>query len=112
MRPTLSDRGPYSSRETRALPTVAGGSCSRYTHLMPYADTRKGEILVIAGAVLWGLFPVVSKSSFSSVPPLLSGGLSVLLATVFFAAALTVKRQWADLAKREAWFDILLATLL
>lgn len=78
---------------------------------MPLHPTRLGEVNILLSAFLSGLFPVITILSFTYLPPLFSAGMSTLFAGLFFAFLLTMKGEWRLLRKREAWRDILLATL-
>jgi len=73
---------------------------------------RQGEMLSISGALIWSFFPVISILTFSTLPPLFSAGLSILFAALFFAVIITLRGKWYELAKKEAWKDILLATFI
>lgn len=69
---------------------------------MKLTETRKGEIYVISSYFLGAFFPIVSILTFSTLTPLYSYGLSILIATVFFAIMVTVKKKWSDFKKYEA----------
>lgn len=77
---------------------------------MALSDTRKGELYMLLQAVLWSLFPVVTKLSFHTIPPLLTAGLSTAVSSLFFAAVLTAKGGWRQMGAGCPWRDILLAT--
>lgn len=69
---------------------------------MKLTETRKGEIYVISNYFLGAFFPIVSILTFSTITPLYSYGLSVLISTVFFAIIVTIKKKWSDFKKYEA----------
>lgn len=73
---------------------------------------HQGELLLLSSTLLWGLFPVITILSFSALSPLVSAGISTLIAALVFAAMLTVRGRWKQLLVTEAYRDILLSTLL
>jgi drug/metabolite transporter (DMT)-like permease len=77
---------------------------------MKLTEERKGEAYIIFGAILWGLFPVITILSFASIPPLISLGWSALIASGFFAAVLTIRGRWKDVFDTAALGDTLLTT--
>lgn len=79
---------------------------------MKLSTERVGEASILAEAMLWSLFPIVTILSFSSVSPLVSLGLSTFFATLFFAVLLTMRRSWRDVVNVRALPDMLLATLV
>ena len=46
----------------------------------------QGELFTVAGAVLWGLFPIVTRLSYATLSPILSLGISTIFAAVFFGS--------------------------
>jgi drug/metabolite transporter (DMT)-like permease len=72
----------------------------------------RGEIYVVASAILWSLFPIFSKLSFASIPPLFTAAFSILIAAVFFSVMITVKKEWGEIGIKSSWADILHATLI
>lgn len=73
-------------------------------------DERKGELFVVAGAVLWASFPVVTILSYNHLSPLTSLAWSTLIAAVFFGIIVTFKRKWHEVKNAKALKDILLAS--
>jgi len=71
---------------------------------------RKGELSIIAGSVLWSLFPVITILSYSALTPLFAAAIATLVAAPFFALLITLKGQWPLLLVRRAWKDILFTT--
>lgn len=69
---------------------------------MKLTETHKGEIYAISSYFLGAFFPIISILTFSTLTPLHSYGLSVLISTVFFAIMVTVKKKWSDFKKYEA----------
>ena len=76
-----------------------------------FVERQKGELSALAGAALWALFPVLTAWMVTTVPPLRAAALSTAFATLFFAAMLTLRGRWAQVLRRDAWREILLATL-
>lgn len=72
----------------------------------------QGEIYIFSGALLWSLFPIFSILAIANVPPLYTAGISTLLAAVFFAIVLTIKKEWKEITVRSAWKDLLMVTVI
>ncbi|MFA6106325.1 MAG: DMT family transporter [Patescibacteria group bacterium] len=79
---------------------------------MPLSREKQGETSVLFSTFLWGVFPVITVLSLGSLDPLLSLGVSTFFASIFFACFLTVKRKWRDLKNKNAFKDVLFASLL
>ncbi len=78
---------------------------------MNIAKSQKGELFIITSGIFWSFFPIITILTFNNLPPVFSGSLSILVAALFFAFALTMQKKWADLKKLAAYKDIFLATL-
>ncbi len=74
-------------------------------------NERKGELYIVAEALLWSLFPVVTILTFTDVSPLFSAALNTLISSLFFALVLTVKGGWRQFRNCPPWKDILVSTL-
>ncbi len=75
------------------------------------SEQRKGELYLLAEEFLWGWFPIVTLLSYPYVAPLWSMGLTLAVATVFFAVMMsgwTRRRRslWPELRRRRAWKDL------
>jgi drug/metabolite transporter (DMT)-like permease len=73
---------------------------------MKLNQEKEGEISIFIHATLWGLFPIITILSFSKLPPLVSLGASTLLATLFFAVILSVKKKWHEIKNKAALKNI------
>ncbi len=71
---------------------------------------REGELLIVASALLWGLFPVITVLSISSLSPLLALSLSNAIAALFFAVILSFRGKWRELGNHHALPSIVAAT--
>lgn len=71
---------------------------------------REGELFIVASAVLWGLFPVITVLSISSLSPLLALILSNVIAAIFFVVILSVRGKWRELGNQQALPSIIAAT--
>ncbi|MFA7286748.1 MAG: DMT family transporter [Patescibacteria group bacterium] len=67
---------------------------------------QKGELFVLSGSMLWGLFPVVTILSFGSLSPLTSLGWNTLLSTLLFVSVIAFKNSWRLLKEVSAFRDI------
>src|SRR3989338_5937996 len=79
---------------------------------MKLTQERQGEGIIFFEAILWGLFPVVTILSFSSLSPLVSLAWSTLFSALFFGIVLFVKGTWRQLTLTSALPDILRLTLV
>jgi drug/metabolite transporter (DMT)-like permease len=77
---------------------------------MKLTKEREGEFFIFGEAALWALFPVLTILSYNKVSPLISLAVSSMLAAVFFAIMLSVKKNWHEIKNASAFKDILLAT--
>ncbi|MCM2326189.1 MAG: DMT family transporter [Candidatus Woesearchaeota archaeon] len=71
----------------------------------------QGELFILGEAVLWSLFPIFTKLSYTSIPPLYAAAISTFFAALFFAVILTIKKRWHEVKRRDAWKDIALVTI-
>lgn len=67
---------------------------------------RAGDLSILAGAALWGIFPVITILSLRALAPLVVFGWSTAVAAVFFAAVVTARGKWREVADRSALKDI------
>ncbi|MFA6171798.1 MAG: DMT family transporter [Patescibacteria group bacterium] len=79
---------------------------------MAISKERQGEASILSGTMLWSFFPIITALSLRAIPPLVSLGISTFFSAVFFALALTLKRRWPELKRREAFGDILWASII
>ncbi|OGG56016.1 hypothetical protein A3D71_02305 [Candidatus Kaiserbacteria bacterium RIFCSPHIGHO2_02_FULL_55_20] len=70
---------------------------------MALSETRKGELYLFSGILIWGLFPVVTALSYAGVPAAISFLWSTVFATVFFAIMLTYQRRWSEIKNLVLW---------
>ncbi len=77
---------------------------------MKLNNEKQGELFILGETALWGLFPVITILSYGKVSPLVSLAISTLLAGVFFAFMLTLKKKWFEITNIAALRDILFAT--
>ena len=75
------------------------------------SDERVGEISLLSMSILWAFFPIISILIFSTLQPLMTAALSTLCAGVFFLLIMFKKNLWHEMLVREAWPDILKATI-
>ncbi len=75
-------------------------------------ETRKGELLIFAEAIMWSLWPVLTLLMYGGLLPMFTAGASALIAAAFFAVILTKKRLWKQIRVRKAWPDMLAAAVL
>lgn len=78
---------------------------------MAISEETKGDAAILLGGLLWGLFPVITILSYSSLGPLVALTLSTIFSAAFFTILLTVKKKWPELANLEAWKNIVFVAL-
>lgn len=71
---------------------------------------RLGELYIVGGVLLWGLFPVIATLSYTNVSPFISLSVSALFSAAFFAVILTIRHRWNELLNIRALKYSLLAT--
>lgn len=74
-------------------------------------QSRTGELYVFAEAFLWSLFPIITKLTYSELSPLFTASISTFASSIFFASIVTAKGEWHSWRQRNAWNDIVLASL-
>lgn len=77
---------------------------------MAISEQRKGELFSLAETLLWGLFPVITILTYTSIPALISLGWSTMFAALLFAAFVTVRKKWDELKRPMVLRYTLLAT--
>ncbi len=73
---------------------------------------RAGELFIFFEALLWSFFPIVSGLLLITFPPIFTLSVSTLIAGVFFAFVLTIKKLWHELLIRHVWKDLLIMIFL
>lgn len=74
-------------------------------------EERKGELYILAEAVLWSLFPVVTVLSFSGFAPVVSLLWTTGLAALFFVIVMLYRGTWKELGSVELWKHAAMITL-
>lgn len=77
-----------------------------------YSNYNKGLLALSVSIILWSLFPILTKFSFSSIPPLWTASLSTLTAAVFFAIVITGKKTWSEYKTCRVWSALITTSLL
>jgi len=80
--------------------------------LSSLSEQRKGELFVLLSALIWSLFPALTVFIVSTVPPILTAGLSMLISCILFSVVLTVRREWKGVREGKAMKDILIGTCI
>jgi len=70
---------------------------------------RKGELFVLTYAALEGVLPVVTVLSLRTLSPMISLGLSTIIAALFFGSVLTIRKKWGELRHRAGLRDAVAA---
>jgi drug/metabolite transporter (DMT)-like permease len=81
-------------------------------HANKRSAERTGELFILAGVWVWGLFPVLTKLTLNSVPPIFSLATATLFSCVLFGAIVLATGQTKHLFVKEAYRPILLATII
>ncbi len=76
------------------------------------SEERKGEVCIFFEAILWGIFPLLTFMSLSTLGPLFSGGLSQLL-SLFVIAPFAIKHKtFPNVLRREVVKPVILSAIL
>ncbi len=77
---------------------------------MQISETRKGDLYILAQALLWGLFPIMSKLSIISIPPLVAYGYSTIFSILIFLFILLKRGRFKEIIKLSViWNSFLTA---
>lgn len=79
---------------------------------MKLSSQRQGELYLIAGILLWSVFPIFAQLSYSAVSPFTSLAVSSLFSALFFGVALTIRRRWVELFNTQALIYSLYSTFI
>ncbi|MDD3066528.1 MAG: DMT family transporter [Candidatus Gracilibacteria bacterium] len=79
---------------------------------MKLSRNRVGELFIVAEALLWAAFPIVTKVTYKFLPPIHTLAYATLAAAVFFGILFIFNKGWRELSKWEAWKPILLSTFI
>lgn len=79
---------------------------------MQLSTQRTGELYIIGGVLLWGLFPIFAQISYANVSPFTSLAVSSMFSASFFAVILTVRHRWYELFHKQALLYALYSTLI
>lgn len=69
------------------------------------SNERVGELYVLLNAILWSVFPALTRYSVQTLPPVFFAGLTAFLAGVIVTGGLLVTKKIAPLYKK-AWIDL------
>lgn len=78
---------------------------------MDLSEQRQGEMYIVAGTLLWGLFPVFAQLTYTSVSPFTSLTVSAFFAALFFAVIMTIRGRWKEISNTQALRYALYSTL-
>jgi drug/metabolite transporter (DMT)-like permease len=73
---------------------------------------RIGELFILAGVLLWGFFPILTKLSLNSATPIFSLALATLLSCLMFGPLVLLTGNAKFLLVWAAYPSILLVTLI
>jgi len=76
------------------------------------SEERKGEIFIIAEAILWGLFPIFTFQSLSSIGALTSAGLSQFLSLIVITPFALRSKTLVNTLNKEVIKPVLYSCLL
>ncbi len=77
---------------------------------MKLSSQRQGELYLIAGILLWSVFPIFAQLSYSAVSPFTSLAVSSLFSALFFGVVLTIRHRWKELFNARAFLYALYST--
>ncbi len=70
---------------------------------MKASETRKGELFIYAGSLLWSLFPIITVLSYKTLPSMLSLAWSTFFAGLFLALIMSFRGRWKELRDIRLW---------
>ncbi|MDA3898952.1 MAG: DMT family transporter [Spirochaetes bacterium] len=73
---------------------------------------KKGELFIGVSLLLWGMMPVLVRSSANVLPPLFFAGSSIFIAGIVCLLVLVVSGKTAELICKTAFRDMLFSTLI
>jgi drug/metabolite transporter (DMT)-like permease len=73
---------------------------------------RTGYALVLASALMYGAFPVITKLSYTELRPLTSAGWSMLFACLLLGPLVGVRKRWKEVIDRRALPSLIGMTLI
>ncbi|MDA8156657.1 MAG: DMT family transporter [Actinomycetota bacterium] len=79
---------------------------------MPPRHENKGALLALLSAAMWGAFPVIVNRGSRKMPPLLFAAFSTLFAATGAFVYALIKGKLNELRKKDAYFSLLMVTLL
>lgn len=75
------------------------------------SQKKLGLTLGFIGALLWGIFPITTMVLTTTLKPLATTALSTLIAALFFAIIITVKKSWDKFYFAQTWRAMVGASL-
>lgn len=76
------------------------------------SETRKGEIYLIIHVLFWAMFPIITKFTIVSIPPIFSAALGTMISSVFFFFIFIYNKSWIWLNNISVWKNILWVTII
>jgi drug/metabolite transporter (DMT)-like permease len=76
------------------------------------SDEKKGELLIWAEALLWSMFPIITKFTTSSIDPLISLTVTTSFSLLLFLGVTLYKKKLYELKSGQAVKDSLKAGIL
>ena len=70
-----------------------------YNPFMNLSETKKGDLAILGGALLWSLFPILTILSYPRLSPLLALAWNTLFAGIFFGFIMLMRGKLRELAK-------------
>jgi drug/metabolite transporter (DMT)-like permease len=78
---------------------------------VPAGEEKRGVVLALVSAALWGVFPVMVNRGSHIIPPLKFAAISTLLAAAGSFVYTFLKGRLHELKKKEAYASLLMITL-
>ena len=81
-------------------------------YIINASQETKGELFNLGSMLLWGMMPVLIRSSSGIVPPLFFSGSSIFLAGLVCLCVLIVQKKTGELLCAAAFRDMMISTLI
>lgn len=73
---------------------------------------HRGALYITLSALIWGLFPIVTSKSGTTIHPLWNSALTTLIAIIPCAFIMTFRKRWHELFNRQAMIETLISATL
>jgi drug/metabolite transporter (DMT)-like permease len=73
---------------------------------------RTGELVLLLGAIIWSVFPVLTQITYSYLGPITSLAWTTFIALIFFFWVSVVRKSWVNIFKKDILFSLLMVAAI